>query len=294
MNLFFDGARSALLSVGVALFLLLLFSQKKKEELLLPLVSLLVAFLLYFIINQLLASAGHTLVRTTTSGRSALYLSSLSQFFEHPFFGVGGGNFKAWHNHPTSHPHSFVFKWLVEAGLVGLGFLLLFFWGAWRLFSQGRKVQGWAWAAPAMVTVNALFSGGFVYPLSQFLSFLLFSYGISLVLSSSEIRKSPTAPTTFTAPMIGGTPFLATAKSGGLSAFIVVKALSLVAILLMIVMTAKTLPVIKKMDLAEDFSLEARAQYREYFQLSHGPSLWQRGPIIEFDGTLKEYRRPQK
>lgn len=285
-NLFMDGARSALLSLGLALLMIALFGTNKKSALKIPLISLLLGFLLYITINAIVQDA-HELVRTSSSGRTLLYSHALKDFLAHPIFGIGGSNYKGWQGYYASHPHSFIFHWMAEFGLIGVLFLVGFFFTALKLFLRRKLMPCWIWAAPAMVSMNALFSGAFVYPLSQFISVLIFAYAFHLYLATFPLdlrsinhgkrAHTPTVKISLNYPLLG---------------MLLLKSLTFMALCTTLYMTVLTLPHLQRLEAEQKVRFEEWWSMEDSFRYD-GPSLWQRNPIILFDGTQKIINPPK-
>lgn len=290
-NLFMDGARSALLSIGITLIFIAFFGTNKKAALKLPALSIIFALVLYYIVNFIIADTNaHALARTSSSGRAELYLQSIILFKDHWLFGIGGSNFKVFLPSvfgATSHPHSFIFHWIAEFGLIGVLFLVGFFFTALKLFLRRKLMPCWIWAAPAMVSMNALFSGAFIYPLSQFISILIFAYAFHLYLATFPLdlrsinhgkrAHTPTVKISLDYPLLG---------------MLLLKSLTFMALCTTLYMTVLTLPHLLRLEEEHQtmFNSESTIDIKPHFD---GPSLWQRNPIILFDGTQQIIHPPK-
>ena len=123
-------------------------------------------------------------LNSSREGRFAIWALSLEMIREHPFFGVGLGNYKwnyldtlpAFHKNwnmdmlYTFWAHSEYLQWVAETGIPGTLFLLILFgwWGrrVWRRLRQGDVPFSlfWGLGAVLLLGTDALFSRPFHHP----------------------------------------------------------------------------------------------------------------------------------
>jgi putative inorganic carbon (hco3(-)) transporter len=113
----------------------------------------------------------------------------LRMFEDHPWIGVGIGNYGTEYEHyapphwyePLGHAHNIFINFMAETGILGLGAFLLFWLGALRLtWKSAGHLQGYAAALGIGVfgtlvylTVHSLFDNLFVQHMQLQLSLLL-------------------------------------------------------------------------------------------------------------------------
>lgn len=186
-----DGGRAATLSIFAAVVAVTLSAGKNKKILLAPCLSLAAAFALYYSLlhfDVISSEATATLARTSSSGRSELWLYALQLFQTHPLLGIGGGayNVLAIGDYPVAyrvlHPHHFILLWLAEWGLTGLALTVLYSAFIYALFRNRQQIPPFIFASSIAITINALLSGSFTYPHTQLLDILLLSFAFSHML----------------------------------------------------------------------------------------------------------------
>ena len=138
-----------------------------------------------------------------------------------------------------------------------------------------------------MVSMNALFSGAFVYPLSQFISILIFAYAFHLYLATFplDLRSinqgkrvhTPTVKISLNYPLLGA---------------LLLKSLTFMALCTTLYMALLTLPHLQRLEAEQKVRFEEWWSMEDDFRYD-GPSLWQRNPIILFDGTQKIINPPK-
>ncbi|MBT2300794.1 O-antigen ligase family protein [Variovorax paradoxus] len=166
-----DGARSVLLSTTSALLLVALL-RKDSALLRLPVSSLAVAGAFFYGMRWLFDSdhTTKTVFRLSTSSRSDLWGGLVESWARSPWVGIGGDQFGRHDGLVIAmHPHNIALQWIGEYGFLGVGTVVLI---GLLLY---RSIRGHRWIPPFCLggllacVMNSLFSGAFVYPLSQLL-----------------------------------------------------------------------------------------------------------------------------
>lgn len=191
--LWYDGARAVLISILAGLGFIALFRRDYWSKLRLPLLTLLGAGLLFVALRHVILPdfLANPVLRSGSSGRDGLWLKTLQLWQENTILGVGGNNFvtsKPWLL--NGHPHNMPLQWLSEWGAAGLLALILLIPLTIQFFRHRQILPAFILAGAIAVGVDALFSGVFVYPLSQMLGVWSLAWLIAL------LPTSPTHPKT--------------------------------------------------------------------------------------------------
>ncbi len=121
--------------------------------------------------------------------RMAHWQSALAMWTDHPWLGVGIGNYEAVYGdyalplwpHALGHAHNYYLNVAAEAGLLGLGAYLLL-WGAALLLAwrAARRASGWEWGLALGVlgvlvhlSVHSIFDNLYVHSMYLHLAILL-------------------------------------------------------------------------------------------------------------------------
>jgi O-antigen ligase len=141
--------------------------------------------------------------------RMAHWQSALAMWTDHPWLGVGIGNYGVVYTHyalplwafPLGHAHNYYLNIAAEAGVLGLlAYLLL--WGtawlyAWRVARRSSRLSGWHWAIALGVlgvithlAVHNFFDNLFVHGMYLHLGILLAILPISKWRSGNLVAHS--------------------------------------------------------------------------------------------------------
>jgi O-antigen ligase len=141
--------------------------------------------------------------------RMAHWQSALAMWTDHPWLGVGVGNYEVAYTYyalplwtfPLGHAHNYYLNIAAEAGVLGLlAYLLL--WGtawlfAWRVAKRSSRMSGWHWAIALGVlgvvthlAVHSFFDNLFVHDMYLHLGILLAILPISKWRSRNLVTHS--------------------------------------------------------------------------------------------------------
>lgn len=172
LMLFFDGARSALLSIIVPILLALFVYPKNRKMLNISIIIYFLAFIfyaLYLMFNPLSVS---TVFRDTTSGRYELWVYGLRRFLEKPLFGHGGANFSLDTQIFLTSPHNLIIQFISEWGVGGILLIFLLLWLYFYLLKNIKNLSPFIFLCAVAILIDGLFSGLFILPMSQ-MNFML-------------------------------------------------------------------------------------------------------------------------
>nr|WP_246350603.1 O-antigen ligase family protein [Sphingobium boeckii] len=134
-----------------------------------------------------------------SSGRLALWKSSIETFFQHPWFGVGESQFilvVPGANSMFHHPHDAILQILLQWGAIGFGLVAVLAIPLWLKLLATAKSQG-SHIVPAFLAINTLLFYSmidgiafFIYPM-MILTFLI---AISLAGESTPLQSARAAP----------------------------------------------------------------------------------------------------
>lgn len=190
-----DGARSVLLSATGAVLLAALL-RKDSTLLRLPVSSLTIAGTVFYGMRWFLDSGHttHTVLRLSTSYRSDLWGGLVNSWFQSPWFGIGGAQFGRHDDHPIAmHPHNIALQWLGEYGLLGAGTIVVVGFLLYRLIRIHDRIPPFCLGGLIACVINSLFSGAFVYPLSQLLIVWMAGWALESYWKRSADASVPAA-----------------------------------------------------------------------------------------------------
>lgn len=192
-----DGARAVLLSVFVAL-LAIAYLRKSWELVKMPFLVSLGSGLSFYATEWLFSAQMNSipLLRATSSRRWELWQSMIQAWWQRPLTGIGGDHFGRLGQPIISmHPHNIVLQWVGEYGIFGLMVLLVAIVLIWRLIKEHGKLPIFAVGALISIGINCLFSGVFIYPLSQAIIVWVFAWSLAHSgIFNTNVRESERAP----------------------------------------------------------------------------------------------------
>lgn len=172
LMLFFDGARSALLSIIIPIFLALFIYPKNRKILSISIIIFFLAFILHTLYLRFSPLSISTIFRDTTSGRYDLWLYGLKRFLEKPLFGHGGANFSLDTHVFLTSPHNLMIQFVAEWGIGGVLLIFLLFLLYFHLLKNIRNLSPFIFLCAVAILIDGLFSGLFILPISQ-MNFML-------------------------------------------------------------------------------------------------------------------------
>lgn len=194
LSLWFDGARSAILSILIGLIFIFFYKKKFRKKIFITGILILVAFLsyylTYYIHNQLYEiDQSLNIVRSSSSGRLRLWRYIYEHWILQPFQGLGGG-YLATTDYPLNHLHNLYLRLIFEWGALGLMYLIWIVYQVLKII-KSDNVHIVLKAGIYAIFVDALFSGNLVYPASQISIFLF----LGLASSQFYLKSIPNKKT---------------------------------------------------------------------------------------------------
>ena len=188
LSFLFQGARACLLAISMGLIISIILTSKPKLNLLkIPLISFLIAIILFNIYHLILsANTGSSITRTDSSGRIELWQKAIKIWLENPILGIGGNHFSL--ESPlllSAHPHNIFLKFLAEWGITTFFLLLIILIFFKKLYQYKNNIPTLLIAGLFAIMINTLLSGSLIYPVSQIINFSFFA----LILSFLPIYK---------------------------------------------------------------------------------------------------------
>lgn len=180
LALFFDGARSAILSCIIPLLIYLLFNNKYRCLISKTIFYMFISCFLYFTINRLFnyfynANNNLSVARFSSSNRNEIWGYMFNLWLDSPIRGVGGGFLAETQYLHAYHMHNFYFRVVFEWGLGGVLLLVVLFIGFFRLMIS-KDINCILKAGVLGVAVDAYFSGNLIYPSSQLMIVIYLSF----------------------------------------------------------------------------------------------------------------------
>ncbi|WP_180075327.1 O-antigen ligase family protein [Acinetobacter sp. YH12254] len=172
LMLFFDGARSALISIIIPIFLAFFIYTKYRKILSISIIIYFLAFTVHTLYLRFNPLSIGTVFRDTASGRYELWLYGIRRFLEKPLFGHGGANFSLDTQEYLSSPHNLIIQFMSEWGTGGILLIVLLFWLYSYLLKNIKGLSPFIVLCAIAILIDGLFSGLFILPMSQ-MNFML-------------------------------------------------------------------------------------------------------------------------
>lgn len=172
LMLFFDGARSVLLSILISVILVFYIYPDKRKTISISIVLLFLAFIAHKLYLSFTSVTINSVLRGSTSGRYELWIYGINRFLEKPFLGHGGANFSLDTSLSLTSPHNFLIQFIAEWGIGGVLIICLLFFLYFYLFENREKISPFIFLCAIAILIDGLFSGLFILPMSQ-MNFML-------------------------------------------------------------------------------------------------------------------------
>ena len=193
LTLWLDAARANWLGISVGLSAIVLFYPKGYQKILKPLISILISFILYRIIQCFDTSAAqYTVLREEDGTRWRMWLNAWHHWLANPLMGLGGGNFvfaKEINPLKIGHPHNLIVQLVVEWGVTGLLISFLIVYIVRWIFNKRSQLPAILFAGIITLLVNMLLSGAHVYPVSQMTMLIYFCFVMSNIQINLNSRS---------------------------------------------------------------------------------------------------------
>lgn len=193
LALFFNGARSALLSIIFPLLLLWIIKKDYRSLANRSVKPLVFSFFLYnfiyFVRNFIHTNNLDTnIARLSTSRRYEMWVFMYEKWKQNPFVGLGGGFLAKEQYIHGHHAHSLWFRLIFEWGVIG--FILIFFILHQTYFLFKSKADPILKMGVFSILIDATFSGNFIYPASQMSCILFLAFAFSYIKENSPSSQS--------------------------------------------------------------------------------------------------------
>ncbi len=174
LSLFFDNARSALISLIVGLFFIFLLYKNERYIIFTP-IFLIVSSGVIYLFFQIFSLTGDV-VRVTTSGRSELWLYAYEKWISSPILGIGGASFGLDQTDFISRSaHNLIIQMIGEWGILGFSYLCIIGTFVATAFKYKNNIPPFLMAGLIAILVDSMFSAVLVYPLLMFVCANLFA-----------------------------------------------------------------------------------------------------------------------
>ncbi len=187
LALFFDGARSALLSCILPLVMVFIFSNKHRMLVIKIIGYMLFSFAVYYgtfwffsLVNE--REIWLSIEKYSSSSRFDIWYLVFLEWLKTPFIGIGGGGLAEFQSVVPNHLHNFYLKLIFEWGVIGV---VLFIWIIYKNFKFIFGANDWILKAGILgIAIDALFSGNLIYPGSLLTCLMYLAFAFSKENSS--------------------------------------------------------------------------------------------------------------
>lgn len=182
LGLLVDGARSALLSLIVPLVLLFILNQEYRKEVFKTFIWLFFAFITYqsvYYIYNLIHGTDRSLniARYSSSYRAEMWIFMFEEWKKNPLLGTGGGYLAQIQYQYGHHIHNVYLRLVFEWGILGIIALVWLGYHFMRLLKSSVDVV--LKMGVLSIAIDAMFSGNFIYPVSQVICVLFIALTFS-------------------------------------------------------------------------------------------------------------------
>lgn len=217
------GGRSLWVGLGLAHLMLIVFFRQHWRLILVQVLAAIVGALLFYALFYLipdalgLTSKFRSVLRTSSSGRVALWLKSLAVYWQSPWLGVGPMHLAAeWHLRLAS-PHQALLQLLAEWGPAAM--LIAVYLAAtgmvkalWHVRSKSAQpIDAALWLAIGTALVMAQFEGVFNAPYTQMWLAIIIAIGLARWLPSNTTTGRQATYQTYTWRVLALVSFAITA-----------------------------------------------------------------------------------
>lgn len=185
LSLFFDGARSAIISCILPIIFLFIVSKENRilasKTLIVFFMGFIAHYLTFFLYNIIYnVQVSLFVARSSTSSRLELWKFAYFEWLKTPFSGAGGGFLSGLNSINVNHLHNFYLKILFEWGIAGFLILILILKKkAEYLLGNNNLILKMGITG---VAIDAFFSGNLIYPGSFFSCILFLGFAFSTAI----------------------------------------------------------------------------------------------------------------
>jgi O-antigen ligase len=192
LGLLVDGARSAILSLILPLFILFILNHGYRRDVLNTFIWLALAFFTYQMVYYFYnltheAERSLNIARYSSSYRSEMWTFMFEQWKVKPFLGTGGGYLAQIQYQYGHHIHNAYLRLVFEWGILGFIFLMWLVHHFIRLMKSNVNVV--LKMGVLAIAIDAMFSGNFIYPVSQVICVLFISLAFSQMEKKGYIES---------------------------------------------------------------------------------------------------------
>lgn len=193
LALFFDGARSGIISCILPIMIMLVMSEKYRDILIKTILYFFASFSFYFVTFKLFHYLNEldrnlSVSRLTTSSRLEIWSYVYYQWLNNPLRGLGGGFLAQTKQLSVLHMHNLYLRLIFEWGIMGVTLLVFLFYNFIKLMGS-NKVSLILKLGVLGIAIDSLFSGNWIYPSSQLISILYFSFVYSFYYDEFNIAS---------------------------------------------------------------------------------------------------------
>ena len=186
-SLLIDGARAVIFSSLFAVIVTFIIKRDAKSLFFFSRIFIIAG--ITFLLCQIFLDGfkTHELVRTSSSGRTDLWVNAFKTWLHSPITGTGGNPITGYSfNHTIlMHPHNFYLQLMAEWGVLGLAANILALLFLIYIIKNSRNVNFFLLAGVIASYINTGLSGMMIYPVSQITTCILI--GVTL----SQIYQAP-------------------------------------------------------------------------------------------------------
>lgn len=188
LGVFFDGARSALLSIFIPSIYFSLQKNYRKQFLKMLIVAI-SALIFYVSVNYLYSSLNSStrkiieINRYSSSGRSEMWMFMFHEWLKQPISGIGGGYLAKIDYKIAHHSHNVIFRLIFEWGTIGILLLIWLLVKLKALFYSNVNIV--LKLSVVGILIDSFFSGFFIYPVSQVMGVII----LAIAFSHMEVKE---------------------------------------------------------------------------------------------------------
>lgn len=191
LSIFFDGARSALLSCIVPLILIFILSKENRSLIFRASVGFIAAFLVYYLTIYLFSTLNDkqvelSIARGSSSSRLDIWTFAFSEWLKSPIWGLGGGFLGGLDSINVNHLHNFYFKLVFEWGGAGLLLLICIVRKNYQYLTDDNNTI--LKAGILGIAMDAFFSGNLTYSGSLLTCILFLGFAYSKEKNSIKLN----------------------------------------------------------------------------------------------------------
>lgn len=189
LSLFFDNARSAILSLLIGLGAIFFLYRDIRRIIILPIILTIMSGFIYWFYQIFYPVS--TMIRVTSSGRSTLWSYAWEKWLQYPIVGMGGASFGLdQKNFSSRSAHNVVIQLVGEWGVIGYIYLGIIGVFIGFILKYRNNIPPFLLAGTIAIMVDSMFSAILIYPLLMFVCANFFALTLAYCPRENEIRLS--------------------------------------------------------------------------------------------------------